>query len=73
MLISYAIHWTPFLILIAYHVPNWLVTSRQCKTNTASNTYCRSPGKCYNFSHNSFAMCKVLPIMSTCVVPVILH
>lgn len=28
----------------AYHVPNWLVTSRQCKTNTASNTYCRSPG-----------------------------
>ena len=31
-------------LLIAYHVPNWLITPRGCKTNTASNTACRSPG-----------------------------
>jgi len=30
----------------AYHVPNWLITPRSCKTNTASNTACRSPGSC---------------------------
>ena len=28
----------------AYNVPNWLVTPISCKTNTCSNTFCRSPG-----------------------------
>lgn len=30
----------------AYHVPNWLVTPKACKTNLAANTATRSPGTC---------------------------
>ena len=28
----------------AYHVPNWLITTHACRTNTPANTFCRSPG-----------------------------
>lgn len=28
----------------AYHVQNWEINSRVCKTNLAMNTACRSPG-----------------------------
>ena len=30
--------------LTAYNIPNWYVLPRAVKTNTAGNTFCRSPG-----------------------------
>lgn len=34
------------IVCKAYHVPNWLVTPKACKTNTPANTATRSPGTC---------------------------
>lgn len=38
--------WTPCMChFSAYYVANWNIVSKFCKTNIATNTACRSPGK----------------------------
>ena len=44
---------------IAYHIPNWRITTRAVKTNNCANVFCRAPGKlCYRCSLYTF--CKYL-------------
>ena len=38
------VHFLCTFLSAAYKCPNWLVTPYSCKTNTCSNTACRSPG-----------------------------
>ena len=42
----------------AYHVPNWLVTPKACKTNTPANTATRSPGQQPQYPLPPYLQCK---------------